>query len=277
MVIKNTFNRKMCPHYLGPLIVLARNKGATYRVVPYFACKSLPLPNLSEFIDISLNQFQALKDAQVSDPDAPDEESDVDEEDTEETDAYQLLLCARHPQQAPPLNLPCSSTPVPGVDTSSILTVPPIVPLIKRQPAALALLQVDMPPLFLCSPLFLISEAVAQRYQLAIDCNHTLTMTAPTGADVSTTGLAANVPISLEGLAFVVQFYVLDHSLFDVILGQPFFVLAEATIAYQNAGTVVIKVSYPVDLRHWQLPASSVPSPVGTHNTNQHQRVGESK
>ncbi|OAX41865.1 hypothetical protein K503DRAFT_670899, partial [Rhizopogon vinicolor AM-OR11-026] len=75
----------------GPLIVLARNKGgayilaeldgsvldrptATYCVIPYLARKNLPLPNLADFIDISLEQLQALKDAQVPDPEDPTED-----------------------------------------------------------------------------------------------------------------------------------------------------------------------------------------------------------
>ncbi|KAJ8582516.1 hypothetical protein M405DRAFT_694373, partial [Rhizopogon salebrosus TDB-379] len=80
MAIEKALNRKMHPRYLGPLIVLARNKGGAYvlaeldgsvlnqptaafRVVPYLARKSLSLPDLASFINVSLERLQALKDA----------------------------------------------------------------------------------------------------------------------------------------------------------------------------------------------------------------------
>jgi hypothetical protein len=59
--IKKSLNQKMSPRYLGPLIIISRNKGGAYiicelnrsvfdrpiaafRVIPYFVQRSLPLP-----------------------------------------------------------------------------------------------------------------------------------------------------------------------------------------------------------------------------------------
>lgn len=86
----------MRARYLGPLIVLARNRGGAYivaeldgsvfdrpaaafRVIPYFARNSIELPPLQDLIDISQQRFQELKDSEVADPD--DEDSDAVPED----------------------------------------------------------------------------------------------------------------------------------------------------------------------------------------------------
>ena len=75
----------MRAHYLGPLIVLARNKGGAYIVaeldssvfdrpatvfcvIPYFACTHINLPPLNELLDISSHCLQELKDSEVSNP-----------------------------------------------------------------------------------------------------------------------------------------------------------------------------------------------------------------
>ena len=67
--IEKSLNRKMRPRYLGLLIVLARNRGGTYivcdldrsvydrpiaafRVIPYFARDSIPLPLLNQMLDV---------------------------------------------------------------------------------------------------------------------------------------------------------------------------------------------------------------------------------
>jgi hypothetical protein len=68
--IEKALNRKMRPQYLGPLIVLSRNKGGAYmvaeldssvfdrpiaafRVIPYFAHTKIDLPPLDKLLDIS--------------------------------------------------------------------------------------------------------------------------------------------------------------------------------------------------------------------------------
>lgn len=78
--IEKSLNRKMRPRYLGPLIVLARNRGGAYlvceldgtlfdrpiaafRVIPYLARKSIPLPSLDELLDVSLARFKELRES----------------------------------------------------------------------------------------------------------------------------------------------------------------------------------------------------------------------
>jgi hypothetical protein len=68
--IEKALNHKMRPRYLGPLIVLSRNKGGAYivaeldgsvfdrpiaafQVIPYFACTRIDLPPLDELLNIS--------------------------------------------------------------------------------------------------------------------------------------------------------------------------------------------------------------------------------
>jgi hypothetical protein len=73
--IEKSLNRKMRARYLGPLIVIARNFGGTYilceldgsvlhcpvaafRLLPYLARKSIPLP--PNFLDIDEEHLEAL-------------------------------------------------------------------------------------------------------------------------------------------------------------------------------------------------------------------------
>jgi hypothetical protein len=77
----------MCTRYIGPLIVVSRNYGgayilaeldstvlhcpiATFRLLPYFACESLPLP--SDFIDIDDTCLHEMEHSLVADGDEED-------------------------------------------------------------------------------------------------------------------------------------------------------------------------------------------------------------
>ena len=68
--IEKSLNRKMCARYIGPLIVISRNKGGVYiiselngsvfdrpiaafHVIPYFAQQRIDIPPLDELIDIT--------------------------------------------------------------------------------------------------------------------------------------------------------------------------------------------------------------------------------
>jgi hypothetical protein len=74
--IEKSLNKKMHARYIGPLIVVSRNYGGAYilaeldgtvlhrpiaafRLLPYFACKSIPLP--PDFIDIDDTRLQEME------------------------------------------------------------------------------------------------------------------------------------------------------------------------------------------------------------------------
>jgi hypothetical protein len=97
--IEKSLNRKMRPRYLGPVIVISRNKGGAYiicelngsvfdrpvaafRVIPYFTRKSLPLPDLDQFIDISTSRLRQLEESTTEDPEAVSDSDGSDGEDT---------------------------------------------------------------------------------------------------------------------------------------------------------------------------------------------------
>ncbi|KIJ91900.1 hypothetical protein K443DRAFT_55327, partial [Laccaria amethystina LaAM-08-1] len=82
--IEKSLNRKMRPRYLGPLIVISRNRGGAYilaeldgtlfdrptaafRVIPYFARTKIDLPPLEELLDVSKERLQDLRNSTVSD------------------------------------------------------------------------------------------------------------------------------------------------------------------------------------------------------------------
>jgi hypothetical protein len=93
--IEKSLNRKMRPRYLGPLIVIERNFGGAYiiceldgsvfhrpvaafRLLPYLARKSIPLP--PNFLDIDSERLEALRKTldvdEDIDEDFPDPEDD---------------------------------------------------------------------------------------------------------------------------------------------------------------------------------------------------------
>ena len=93
--IEKALNRKMRARYIGPLVVVSRNKGGAYiicelngsvfdrpvaafRVIPYFARKSLALPDLDSFLDVSPERIQEMEDSDVSDPDSGNVDASCD-------------------------------------------------------------------------------------------------------------------------------------------------------------------------------------------------------
>jgi hypothetical protein len=85
----------MRARYLGPCIVISRNKGGAYiiaeldgsvfdrpiaafRVIPYFARTKLALPPLNSLLDISQSRLRQMEDTEAQDPedDGEDEETD---------------------------------------------------------------------------------------------------------------------------------------------------------------------------------------------------------
>ena len=87
--IKKALNRKIRPWYFGLIVIVLRNRGGAYivydldgtlahapitafRIVPYFACKNIDLPDLEQHIDVSVAQLCELKDMTVTDPDYPE-------------------------------------------------------------------------------------------------------------------------------------------------------------------------------------------------------------
>jgi hypothetical protein len=98
--IEKSLNRKMRPRYLGPVIVISRNRGGAYilcelngsvfdrpvaafRVIPYFARKSLSLPNLDKFLDISTSRLRQMEQSTLEDP---EEDSDNVDDDIRDND-----------------------------------------------------------------------------------------------------------------------------------------------------------------------------------------------
>jgi hypothetical protein len=89
--IEKALNRKMRARYLGPLIIISRNKGGAYiiaeldgsvfdrpvaafRVIPYFARDKLELPPLDELLDISRARLKEMENSTAKDPEEDDEE-----------------------------------------------------------------------------------------------------------------------------------------------------------------------------------------------------------
>ena len=84
--IEKALNKKMKPRYLGPLIVISKNKGGAYiiaeldgtlfdrpiaafQLVPYFARKRIALPPLKDLLDISKERLDKLRKSTSADLD----------------------------------------------------------------------------------------------------------------------------------------------------------------------------------------------------------------
>lgn len=94
--IEKALNRKMRARYLGPCIVVSKNKGGAYiiaeldgsvfdrptaafRVIPYFARNKITLPPLDALLDISLARLTQMEDSTLVDPEDDEAEDDVTE------------------------------------------------------------------------------------------------------------------------------------------------------------------------------------------------------
>ena len=88
--IEKALNRKMRSRYLGPLIVISRNKGGAYllaeldgsvldrpiaafRVMPYFSRSKIDIPPLDELIDILNERLAQMENSTTSDPEDEEE------------------------------------------------------------------------------------------------------------------------------------------------------------------------------------------------------------
>jgi hypothetical protein len=79
---------------------------AAFRVIPYLARRHIPIPDLPSFIDISLERLQAMKDADVADPDADEDTSEDEDSDSED----QTIALFRSPDShLPPTQSACAT------------------------------------------------------------------------------------------------------------------------------------------------------------------------
>ena len=79
--VEYSLNKKMKPHYLGPLIIVSRNKGgayilckldgmvlhrpiAAYWVLPYLARRTIYLPE--DFINIDTTRLHQMEDMEIA-------------------------------------------------------------------------------------------------------------------------------------------------------------------------------------------------------------------
>ena len=101
--IEKALNQKMHAQYIGPLVVIARNRGGAYllceldgsvldrpvaafRLVPYFACSAIDLPNKA--LDIEIEQLQEMQESrsQGDDDDYEEDRQEESEDDASEAE-----------------------------------------------------------------------------------------------------------------------------------------------------------------------------------------------
>ena len=97
--IEKALNQKMRPRYFEPMVVISCNRGGTYiicdldgtlghapiaafRVVPYLAREKLELPDIEQYIDVSVSQLRKLENTTNPDPDIPEDPNDLVPDDT---------------------------------------------------------------------------------------------------------------------------------------------------------------------------------------------------
>ena len=101
--IEKALNRKMRARYLGPCIVISKNRGGAYilaeldgavfdrptaafRVIPYFARRSITLPPLDDLLDVSSARLEELENSLLADPEEDENEAHLVDAALEEDD-----------------------------------------------------------------------------------------------------------------------------------------------------------------------------------------------
>jgi len=87
-------------------------------------------------------------------------------------------------------------------------------------------------------PVCLISEAAAARCSLSIDSARKAWIPALGDLELVSLSLAYNVPVTIDCLHFIVQFYMVKCCLGDIVLGQPFLHCASTTLTYASGKAV---------------------------------------
>ncbi|KAG6863784.1 hypothetical protein C0991_003243 [Blastosporella zonata] len=90
-----------------------------------------------------------------------------------------------------------------------------------------------------------ISKAMAVKLGLSWDPRITLKMVSANGQTDATLGLAKNVPVAIGSMTFVLQFHVIRNPSYEVLLGQPFDVLARSEVKTRNKEQTVITITDP--------------------------------